>query len=137
MKYCSYNGRHSLRASYNVLKNHPDYGVNATPTVCYICKKPMFYTPFFNTMNRDCSKEINTINGVVCPECKAKLEIATLFIKTFEEEDTIRFGSYIFINDNALENYFDNVEALDKINYMHPKDFDFLRNDIDLDLTRF
>ena len=98
MKYCSYNGRHSLRASYNVLKNHPDYGVNAAPTVCYICKKPMFYTPFF---------------------------------------DTIRFGSYIFINDNALENYFDNVEALDKINYMHPKDFDFLRNDINLDLSNF
>ena len=79
MKYCSYNGRHSLRASYNVLKNHPNYGVNAAPTVCYICKKPMFYTPFFNTMNRDCSKEINTIN----------IELAKQIAISFNE---IRFG---------------------------------------------
>lgn len=136
MMYCKYEGVHSLRGS-STIKNHIVYGTNASPTICFICKKPIFYTPFFNTVNIDCRNNITTFPYMVCPKCKDMLEYATLFIETIEKEDSVEFGNYIFIVDEALSNYFDDVDKLDKINYMHPQDYALLKNDINIDIKSF
>lgn len=119
-----------LRGIKSDMKLHPEYGINATKTVCYICGNVLFYTPFFDTINKNCNEITKTIPNIICPKCKERLEHNTLFIETIEDNKGIEFGAYLYIKDDALEQYFENVNELNKINYMCSKDFQLLRDDI-------